>query len=46
MRLKRPAGSLTADGMEADRSQAHFVLDKRENRLMVQNGDPFDLRNL
>ena len=42
MRLIRPAGSLTADGMEADRIQAPLVLDKSENRLMVQDGYPFD----
>jgi hypothetical protein len=45
-RLNRPAGSLTLEGMEADRSQAPVVLDKSENRLMVQDGYPFDLRIL
>ena len=46
MRLKRPADSLTADGMEADRSQAPRVLDKSEDRLVAQVGYPFDKRNL
>ena len=46
MRLNRPAGSLTADGMEADHSQAPLVLDKSEDRLVVQDGYPFDERNL
>jgi hypothetical protein len=44
--LKRPAGSLTADVMEADRGQAPLVLDESEDRLLVQDGYPFDLRNL
>lgn len=46
MRLILPAGSLTADGMEADCSQAPLVLNKSKNRLVVQDGYPFNLRNL